>query len=326
MSSPELVFDNSKEVFQLDRQTISFKLNIENISESEPLKLDLKSETEIKITNLTDNFLAFRVKTTKKLYYSVNPTYCVIPSKEIKSIKIIFLIKEGEIPKLHGHKFKFEAFIINENEKDKDPKDLFSEYIKKGAPVTGNSHKTFVQFSDEVENSSENHKKSRNFLTLPKVSHIRSGSNLSDYQDLDEKNENDNEKKPLLSEQIKSNEEQKPVVSDIITNGKIESGEIKNEVKEEKENIKKKNNDNSNIENNNSKIENNNSKIEKNNSNIEKNNGNIENNNSNIENDNKSKICKILRKLMEGGRNDVPDILVFFALFVAMLSGYYLVK
>ena len=85
------------------------------------------------------------------------------------------------------------------------------------------------------------------------------------------------------------------------------------------ENIKKKDNDNSNIENNNSKIEKNNSKIEKNN-------GNIENNNSNIENDNKNKICKILRGLMEGGRNDVPDILVFFALFVAMLSGYYLVK
>ncbi len=317
MSSPELVFDNSKEVFQLDRQTISFKLNIENISESEPLKSDLKSETEIKITNLTDNFLAFRVKTTKKLYYSVNPTYCVIPSKEIKSIKIIFLIKEGEIPKLHGHKFKFEAFIINENEKDKDPKDLFSEYIKKGAPVNGNSHKTFVQFTDEVENSSENQKKSRNFLTLPKVSHVRSGSNLSDYQDLDDKNENGNEKKPLLSEQIKSNEEQKPVVSDMISNGKIESGEIKNEVKEETENIKKKDNDN---------INNNNSKIEKNNSKIEKNNGNIENNNSNIENDNKNKICKILRGLMEGGRNDVPDILVFFALFVAMLSGYYLVK
>lgn len=288
MSSPDLVFDNSKEVFHLDKEAISFNLNIENISEEEPLKSELKSETELKITNLSDNYIVFRTKTTKKLYYSVTPTYCIIPPKEIKNIKISLWIKEGEIPKLHGHKFKFEAFSIDENEKDKEPKELISEYIQKGTPVTGNSQKTFVQFN-EGENSSEKKEKNEKLLSLPKISHIRSGSNLSDYQEIEEKKENESESKPLLSEQIKSNEEQKPSLSEMITGGKIESGEIKNEVKEENINTKK-DEDNT------------------------------------LVNENKNECCKINRNIFEDERKDVPDVLIFFALFIAMLSGYYLVK
>ena len=288
MSSPDLVFDNSKEVFHLDKEAISFNLNIENISEEEPLKSELKSETELKITNLSDNYIVFRTKTTKKLYYSVTPTYCIIPPKEIKNIKISLWIKEGEIPKLHGHKFKFEAFSIDENEKDKEPKELISEYIQKGTPVTGNSQKTFVQFN-EGENSSEKKEKNEKLLSLPKISHIRSGSNLSDYQEIEEKKENESESKPLLSEQIKSNEEQKPSLSEMITGGKIESGEIKNEVKEENINTKK-DEDNTSV------------------------------------NENKNECCKINRNIFEDERKDVPDVLIFFALFIAMLSGYYLVK
>ena len=288
MSSPDLVFDNSKEVFHLDKEAISFNLNIENISEEEPLKSELKSETELKITNLSDNYIVFRTKTTKKLYYSVTPTYCIIPPKEIKNIKIALWIKEGEIPKLHGHKFKFEAFSIDENEKDKEPKELISEYIQKGTPVTGNSQKTFVQFN-EGENSSEKKEKNEKLLSLPKISHIRSGSNLSDYQEIEEKKENESESKPLLSEQIKSNEEQKPSISEMITGEKIESGEIKNEVKEENINTKK-DEDNT------------------------------------LVNENKNECCKINRNIFEDERKDVPDVLIFFALFIAMLSGYYLVK
>ena len=288
MSSPDLVFDNSKEVFHLDKEAISFNLNIENISEEEPLKSELKSETELKITNLSDNYIVFRTKTTKKLYYSVTPTYCIIPPKEIKNIKISLWIKEGEIPKLHGHKFKFEAFSIDENEKDKEPKELISEYIQKGTPVTGNSQKTFVQFN-EGENSSEKKEKNEKLLSLPKISHIRSGSNLSDYQEIEEKKENESESKPLLSEQIKSNEEQKPSLSEMITGGKIESGEIKNEVKEENINTKK-DEDNT------------------------------------LVNENKNECCKINRNIFEDERKDVPDVLIFFALFIAMVSGYYLVK
>ena len=288
MSSPDLVFDNSKEVFHLDKEAISFNLNIENISEEEPLKSELKSETELKITNLSDNYIVFRTKTTKKLYYSVTPTYCIIPPKEIKNIKISLWIKEGEIPKLHGHKFKFEAFSIDENEKDKEPKELISEYIQKGTPVTGNSQKTFVQFN-EGENSSEKKEKNEKLLSLPKISHIRSGSNLSDYQEIEEKKENESESKPLLSEQIKSNEEQKPSLSEMITGEKIESGEIKNEVKEENINTKK------------------------------------EEDNT-LVNENKNECCKINRNIFEDERKDVPDVLIFFALFIAMLSGYYLVK
>ena len=118
--SSALIIDNSKEVlFKLDKEVISFNLNTENLSKEEPIESSLSSENEIKITNLTEDFLVFRTKTTKNLYYCVQSTYCIIPSKEAKSISIKFKLKEGEIPKLHGYKFKFEGFIILESEKVK---------------------------------------------------------------------------------------------------------------------------------------------------------------------------------------------------------------
>ena len=242
--SSELIIDNSKEVFKLDKEVISFNLNTENLSEEEPIKSSLNSENEIKITNLTEDYLAFRTKTTKKLYYCVQPTYCIIPPKEIKSISITFHLKEGEIPKLHGHKFKFEGFIISESEKDKEAKDLFNEYTLKNSPVVGNSHKTFVHFSTnkEDENTSDN-KNKNNLLNLPEsnLSHVRSGSDLSEYLDTDDKNEkkDENENRGLLIEQIQSNEEKKITLSDMINPGKIDikeddkKEEIKNDIKEE---------------------------------------------------------------------------------------------
>lgn len=328
--SSELIIDNSKEVFKLDKEIISFNLNTENLSEEEPIKSSLNSKNEIKITNLTEDYLAFRTKTTKKLYYCVQPTYCIIPPKEIKSISITFYLKEGEIPKLHGHKFKFEGFIISESEKDKEAKDLFNEYTLKNSPVVGNSHKTFVHFSTnkEDENTSDN-KNKNNLLNVPdsKLSHVRSGSDLSEYLDTDDKNEkkDENENRGLLIEQIQSNEEKKITLSDMINPGKIDikeddkKEEIKNDIKEE---IKEKKDD---IINNNVKIE---EKIVS--EETPKKVDNLNKNEKVDENREKTyfeeKINTVKNNVFGNDANNTSDILTFVALFIAMFLGYYLVK
>ena len=333
--SSELILDNSKEVFKLDKEVISFNFSLENLSEQEPVKSPINSENEIKVTNLTEDFLAFRIKVTKKAYYSVQPTYCIIPPKELKTITIKFFLKEGEIPKFHGHKFKFEGFIIPEKEKDKDAKILFNEYTQKAAPVVGKSQKTFVQFpsNNEIQEKSKNN----NLLQLPKkeVSHVRSGSDISEYVDIDEKDEN-----YLLMEKIQSKDEQNPILSDIISGGELKiieeekkdnkKEEIKNDIIEDSiKNQKNENDNNHNIE---KKLETVSEQIAKSiNDNLNKDekfnkkemevleeakqNLNLEANN-NIFKD----------ELFENRPKDVGDILTFIALFIAMLFGYYLVK
>ena len=245
--SSELNFDNSKEVFSLDKEILSFKLDISELLESEPIKSSISSETEIKITNLTNDYIAFRTKTTKKKYYTVQPSLFVIPPKEIKNVKISFFVKEGEKPKWHGHKFRFEGFVIQPNEKDMEPKNIFSEYIKKGETVIGNSQKTFVRFSCINDNLIEKSpKKSRNLLKLPEISHQRSGSDISEYAVTDENKEikNENLKTDLLMDKIISNDEQKQTLSDIIIGGETKEEdnnekdkEIKNDKSEEKKDI-----------------------------------------------------------------------------------------
>ena len=312
--SSELIIDNSKEVFKLDKEVISFNLNTENLSEEEPIKSSLNSENEIKITNLTEDYLVFRVKTTKKLYYCVEPTYCIIPPKEFKSISIKFYLKEGEIPKLHGHKFKFEGFIISESEKDKDPKDLFNEYTLRSLPVVGNSYKTFVHFSTSKDNKNKN-----NLLNVPEFSHARSGSDLSEYLEIDDKKD-ENENKGLLMEQIQSNEEKKITLSDMISPGTVDvveddkKEEIRNVILEE---IDEKKDD----------IINNNVKIE------ETTESKIDSLNKNEIVDEKKektyfeeKINLVKNNVLGDDTKNTSDILTFVALFIAMIFGYYLVK
>ena len=301
--SVELNLDNSREVFKLDKEVLSFTLNSENISEKEPSKTSINIENDLKVTNLTEDYIAFRVKTTKKLYYSVQPTYCIIPPKEQKTIIIKFFLKEGEIPKLHGHKFKFEGFIIQEDEKEKEAKNLFNEYTQKGEQVFGNCQKTFVQFSNNDEIESKNASKiNKNLLNLPRtqISHLKSSSDLSEYADIDEIYEFKDENKGLLIDQIQSHEDQKPTLNDIISGEK--SKDMKEEKKEETSNF--------------------NNNLEKK---VEEVSEEILNKNEIIPKKEKKFVGEIFNKV----RNDtshVSDILTYIALLIAMLFGYYLVK
>ena len=332
--SSELKLDNSKELFKLNKDVLSFKLSPEYLSEQEPVKSTITVDNEISVKNLTDDYIAFRIKTTKKYYYCVKPIYCIIPPKEFQIIKITFLLNKGEIPKLHGHKFKFEAFIIPENEKDKDPKDMFREYSEKGESLVGNSQKTFVQFinENEIENSDIKKTNSGNLLTLPNVRHKKSGSDISEYHEADEEkkeNENENDKKEILMDQIQSNEDKKTTLFDIISGEKIESNnneENKDEKIEEKndEKIEEKKDENNANSNNNINSKDNINKNEIINKDENANKGNLINEKSNIYSEEKNKNIKNTR--FHRNEENVSDYLIFIALFIAMIIGYYLVK
>ena len=309
--SSELKLDNSKEVFKLDKDFLSFKINIENLSEQEPIKSNIKSQNEIKITNLTDDYLAFRTKATKKAYYDVSPTYCIIPPKEIKTIIISFFLKEGEIPKFNGHKFRFEAF-------------LFNYYAIKGQPVVGNFKKTFVQFMNGEDVKAENIQEKSHLQIPNRISHVRNASDLSEYLDIDENNE---EKKDLLMDQIKSKDEQKATLSDILSGGASGVSDIKKEeiiedinniakleekIEEVKEPIINKIDDSLNR----------NEKIEE----IKEKNIEIDGK-SNENKKTEEKINNFFSSdILENFREEHPLIATHLALFIIMLFGYYLVK
>ena len=141
------IMDKSKEIFKLDKTILSFKVD-ENKMNSTKDK-EAISEEEVIVTNLTEDYLALKSLTTKRVIYSVDPSYCIIPPKTEQKLKILLYSISGEKLDPKGHKFKFEGFTILESEKDSDAKALFNEYIKKGNKVVGNILKLNVQFYNE---------------------------------------------------------------------------------------------------------------------------------------------------------------------------------
>ena len=133
----ELIINQSEKLFIIEDEddTIQFKINnnslntnIEDTSSSTIKDLILASQTKIKIRNISNEFISFRVKTTKKKNYIVKPCYYILSPKEILNIKIIYYINRGENINIKGHKFKFEEFIISKDEKEENPKKLFLDY------------------------------------------------------------------------------------------------------------------------------------------------------------------------------------------------------
>lgn len=243
--SNDLVMDTSKELFKLDKDVLCFelgplttsKLSLSSLSHH---STDLKplSEEEVSVTNLTSDYLAFRTKTTKKEYYSVNPTYFILPPNGNQTIKFLFYNQTGKEIETKGHKFKFEGFVIFESEKDMDSKELFNKYIKSGQKVVGKVEKRYVKIVKENEILSQNSNS-----TL-------SNSNLSNYSDLNEPKQN-----TLLNNKIQQKEFESPnlmKLSDIVMDkngGQLGGGnnrdkleKLKNEykiLKEQVDNLKR---------------------------------------------------------------------------------------
>lgn len=229
--SDELKMDTSKEVFQLNKDILSFKINpkIYNNLISNSLysnQLQPISEEDIIVTNLTQNYLAFRTKTTKKENYSVNPIYCVISPNENKNINIVFYTKSGDKINSKGHKFRFEAFIIPESQKNEDVKDLFKKYIKNGSKVVGNIQKRHVEFYEPKDDTNILRGINRNLLSESTTSIV------SNYTIAEAKNQN-----ALLEEKIQKKEGMNKKLSDIIED-KNSGILILDKNKEEFENLK----------------------------------------------------------------------------------------
>ena len=161
--------NQSKEIFKLDKEILVFRINNSNLNKLSSYssihsgQLQAMSEENIKVSNLTSNYIAFRTRTTKKDIYAVNPTYCIIEPNKTTNLNFIFYSKPGLKLDPKQHKFMLEGFIIQESEKDEDPKNLFKNYIQKGEVVTGNIQKRRVQFVEENEEGS-NLKSSKNPL------------------------------------------------------------------------------------------------------------------------------------------------------------------
>ena len=152
------IIDSSIKLFSIDKPHLVFQIskndiNINNqnnnnisISSTNPINL---GQTSLIVSNLSSEYLSFRTKSTKKKYYSVYPSYCVIsPNQKIK-IDFRYFIKEGEKVSNEGHKFKFEAFVIPPEEKDKDAKILFNTYISQKTPVKATVIKSGVKFIEK---------------------------------------------------------------------------------------------------------------------------------------------------------------------------------
>jgi hypothetical protein len=204
--SRDLIMDESKEIFKLDREIITFKIDSSSINKLSSLhnsqQYQALSEEDIRITNITSEFLAFRTKTTKKENYSVHPIYCIIPPKSIQTINIILYYKAGLKIDSKGHKFKFEAFVIPESQKNDEVKELFNDYIKKGIEVRGNIQKRNVKFIDDTEEDQRDSNILKSGKNIMENSSTSIFSNINNYTVAeDTKNQN------LLMDKIKQKEE-----------------------------------------------------------------------------------------------------------------------
>ena len=134
----ELLLDSSINVIKSDKNDLIFKFNqkflesikvYKNKEGNNSKNLRIISQCYIKIENISKNYVALRVRTTKKYYYNVEPIYSIISPNSFKNIKITYQSKPNEKITSLGHKFKFEGFIIEDKDKNnKNISGIFQEY------------------------------------------------------------------------------------------------------------------------------------------------------------------------------------------------------
>jgi hypothetical protein len=149
----DIIMDSSSEVFTIDKQILQFNINpnISSIDNENSSKKNIHpvSSCSIVVTNLTDNYIAFRSKTTKKDLYVVNPPYTIIKPNNNQQILIEFYMKHKNLPNREGHKFKFEGIVIDDSDINKPPKKIFEEKIANKIQVKGNTYKRDVVFIED---------------------------------------------------------------------------------------------------------------------------------------------------------------------------------
>jgi hypothetical protein len=149
----DIIMDSSSKVFTIDKEILQFNIN-PNISSmdndnSSKSSIHPVSSCSIVVTNLTDNYIAFRSKTTKKDLYVVNPPYTIIKPNNNQQILIEFFMKHKSLHNREGHKFKFEGIVIEDSDINKPPKKIFEEKIANKIQVKGNTCKRNVEFIED---------------------------------------------------------------------------------------------------------------------------------------------------------------------------------
>ena len=162
----ESLMDSSEEIFKLDKDMITFKIKFGDLCYNDnPISI---SEDKVSVQNLTSEYLCFRTQTNKKKIYSVDPSHCIIGPKEIKKLIITLYSIKGEELDPIKHRFKFDGFIIKEDEKNYDPKELFLAYLSKEINIKKNSQKLSVKYIYE-QNKEKNEIKNEIYSNIENI-------------------------------------------------------------------------------------------------------------------------------------------------------------
>ena len=156
MSAELNIIDASQKLFSINKTDIIFEISSNKINSSNLSQNRIKiGETSIIVTNISSKYLNFRVMTTKKKNYSVEPSYTILSPNENKILKVIYYVNPGEKVSNSGHKYKFEGYIIPPEEKDQESRMLFMKYISQKIPVKAYVSKASVKFINNNDASSE---------------------------------------------------------------------------------------------------------------------------------------------------------------------------
>ena len=210
--------NNNILIFKINTSILTAKNKNINITSN---KSHSTSITNIKIENLSHNYVALRVRTTKKFYYAVDPIYTIISPKSTKSIRIQYNSQPNEEITSIGHKFRFEGFIIDDKEKNtKNILGLFQQYIKSQKLVKGNIIKKNVIFVDE--NNKVITSKNNKIINLNNDKKIKKDIPLKECNkielDLDDINISGLELNEKLKQEIKEVNELKNIHKNLIKN------------------------------------------------------------------------------------------------------------
>lgn len=167
----ETIYDTSDKLFEVDRDILTFTPIESN---------EYERESSVNVTNISNYPITFRIKTTKKEDYMVNPSHIVVLPQAKITIDFKYL-KKKHTGDLSDHKFKLDGFIISNDDKDKDAKQLFLQQEKSKARVKGNVKRMTVSFEGipAISASFENITKSKNlYSSVTKSQNLYSSVNM----------------------------------------------------------------------------------------------------------------------------------------------------
>ena len=173
-------------IFQITPERLIFNLDTDNISELSSNTSKISKDIQIKIINVSNNFIAIKIKTTKKNNYIMSPSSeFLIAPKEEQEVNIRFKREENEKLKLKSHKVLFEGIEIKEEDKNLTVKELFNKYTKGENKVDIITKQLESEFFDNNGNSLLSMSN-----TISKISNITNINNTN--IDINNKDNNNN--------------------------------------------------------------------------------------------------------------------------------------